>query len=36
LIASGTPEQIADIPDSFTGHYLKRILHPEQNKKAAS
>jgi len=36
LIASGTPEQIADIPDSFTGHYLKRTLKPEQKKKAAS
>ena len=36
LIASGTPEQVADIPDSFTGHYLQRILKPEQDKKAAS
>jgi excinuclease ABC subunit A len=35
LIASGTPEQVAENPDSFTGHYLKRILHPGQNKKAA-
>ena len=35
LIASGTPEQVAENPDSFTGHYLKRILHPEQNQKVA-
>jgi excinuclease ABC subunit A len=35
LIASGTPEQVADNPDSFTGHYLRRILKPKQNKKAA-
>jgi excinuclease ABC subunit A len=35
LIASGTPEQVAENADSFTGHYLKRILHPQQNKKAA-
>jgi excinuclease ABC subunit A len=35
LIACGTPEQVAENPDSYTGHYLKRILSPEQNKKAA-
>ncbi len=36
LIASGTPEQVAENPDSFTGHYLKRILKPAQNTRAAS
>ena len=35
LIACGTPEQVADNPDSFTGHYLKRILSPQQHEKAA-
>jgi excinuclease ABC subunit A len=35
LIASGTPEQVADNPDSFTGHYLRRILNPDHDKKAA-
>ena len=35
LVASGTPEQVADNPDSFTGYYLQRILKPEQKKKAA-
>ena len=36
LIAAGTPEQVADNPDSFTGQYLKRILNPEAEKKEAS
>jgi len=35
LISCGTPEHVAENPDSFTGHYLKCILHPGQNKKAA-
>ncbi|MBQ7858078.1 MAG: excinuclease ABC subunit UvrA [Oscillospiraceae bacterium] len=26
LVACGTPEQIADTPDSYTGHYLKPYL----------
>jgi excinuclease ABC subunit A len=34
LIAAGTPEQVADNPDSFTGHYLKRILNPDHGRKA--
>ncbi len=36
LIAAGTPEQVADNPDSFTGHYLKRILKPDSEKRKAS
>ena len=36
LIAAGTPEQVANNPDSFTGHYLKRIVQPDQKKKVAS
>ncbi|MGB5276952.1 MAG: excinuclease ABC subunit UvrA [Gammaproteobacteria bacterium] len=35
LIASGTPEQVAENPDSFTGHYLKRMLKPTRKRKAA-
>lgn len=27
LIAQGTPEQIAQIPESYTGQYLQRVLH---------
>ena len=26
LIASGTPEQVADVEDSYTGQFLRRIL----------
>jgi excinuclease ABC subunit A len=26
IIARGTPEQIAEVEDSYTGHYLKKIL----------
>jgi excinuclease ABC subunit A len=36
LIASGTPEQVAENPDSFTGHYLKRILKPARKRKATA
>jgi excinuclease ABC subunit A len=35
LLATGTPEQVADNPGSFTGNYLKRILKPDHDKKAA-
>jgi len=28
IIAVGTPENVASVPGSFTGHYLKRILTP--------
>jgi excinuclease ABC subunit A len=31
LVAAGTPEAVADDPDSFTGQYLRRVLGmPEQ------
>jgi excinuclease ABC subunit A len=26
LVAAGTPEQVADNPVSYTGHYLKKAL----------
>ncbi|MBQ8548937.1 MAG: hypothetical protein IJ427_10625, partial [Lachnospiraceae bacterium] len=26
LVASGTPEQVAQVPESYTGHYLKPYL----------
>jgi len=26
VVATGTPEQVADIPESYTGQYLKRML----------
>jgi excinuclease ABC subunit A len=30
IIATGTPEEVAEIPGSYTGIYLKRILNPEK------
>ena len=36
LITAGTPEQVAENPNSYTGQYLKRILNPEADKKEAS
>ncbi len=32
LIASGTPEEIADVEASYTGHYLKSILARESSR----
>ncbi|MBD3256869.1 ATP-binding cassette domain-containing protein, partial [candidate division GN15 bacterium] len=29
VIASGTPEQVADIPQSYTGQYLRKVLATE-------
>lgn len=26
VLATGTPEEIAEVPESYTGHYLKRVL----------
>ena len=26
VIAQGTPEQVAEVPESFTGQYLRRVL----------
>jgi excinuclease ABC subunit A len=28
IIATGTPEEVAEMPDSYTGKYLKRMLDP--------
>jgi excinuclease ABC subunit A len=36
VIAEGTPEQVAQAPESFTGRFLKPILEPAGRKKAAS
>jgi len=27
IVASGTPEEVAENPRSFTGHFLRRVLH---------
>ena len=31
IIATGTPEEVAEMPGSFTGKYIKRILNPMKN-----
>ena len=30
IVAYGTPEQVAEVPESYTGHYLKRILERDR------
>ncbi len=32
IIAEGTPEEVADNKNSFTGHYLKKVLHRHSQK----
>ena len=36
IIATGTPEEIADHPASFTGHFLKPLLEREEKQRQAS
>src|SRR5690606_19678265 len=36
IVGSGTPEEIAAIPQSHTGRYLKEILSPPSGSKASS
>jgi excinuclease ABC subunit A len=35
LLAEGTPEEIAAVPESYTGHYLRQVLPPPKTKKRA-
>ena len=35
IIARGTPEQVAKMPDSYTGQFLSRILGQQQQRKSA-
>jgi len=32
IVALGTPEAISQVPQSYTGHYLKRWVKPKKNK----
>jgi len=32
LVAVGTPEQVAEVAESYTGHYLKKILEREKKR----
>jgi excinuclease ABC subunit A len=36
IVAQGTPEEVAQSPESFTGRFLKPILEPSPRRKAAS
>ncbi len=36
VIAEGTPEEIADAPESFTGRFLKALLAPPRRKAASA
>jgi len=36
IVATGTPEEICKIKDSYTGHYLKPILRPSKTPKIAA
>ena len=35
VIAEGTPEQVAEVPGSFTGQYLKPLLEKDRQLRAA-
>ena len=35
IVAEGTPEEVAQAPQSFTGRFLKRLLEPARRKAAA-
>ena len=35
VVAEGTPEQVAEVAESHTGHYLKPMLAPKQKRVAA-
>ncbi len=30
IVATGTPEEVAAVPESHTGHYLKDMLDPKR------
>ncbi|HXV41460.1 MAG TPA: hypothetical protein VEC96_00225, partial [Anaerolineae bacterium] len=30
IIATGTPEAVAQVADSYTGQFLQRVLRPEE------
>ena len=35
IVAEGTPEQVADVPGSFTGQYLRPLLERDRAQRAA-
>jgi excinuclease ABC subunit A len=36
MVAAGTPEEVARVPQSHTGRYLRRVLEPSPSRRAAS
>ena len=34
IVAEGTPEEVAEVPESYTGQYLKRILAGKEREQA--
>lgn len=34
VVAKGTPEKVAQVPESHTGHFLKRVLADDRCKTA--
>jgi excinuclease ABC subunit A len=36
LVAAGTPEEVARMPQSHTGGYLRRVLQPERTRRSAT
>ena len=35
LMAAGTPEEVAAVPESYTGHFLRGLLKPKPKPKRA-
>ncbi len=36
IISEGTPEDLAQVPSSYTGRYLKPLLYPQEEKQEAT
>jgi excinuclease ABC subunit A len=36
IVAAGTPEQVTEVPGSFTGRYLKPLLERDRQREAAA
>jgi len=34
VIAEGTPEQVADVTESHTGHFIRRFMHAHRSEPA--
>jgi excinuclease ABC subunit A len=32
VVATGTPEEVAEVPESYTGQYLKQVLKDAKDK----